>query len=349
MAYLFAIVGLSFLIIVHELGHMMIARLSGMRVQTFSVGFGPVLLRWRGRRTAYQLALIPLGGFVQIVGMNPHEEIAADDPGSYANKSALARIGTIVAGPLTNYLTASVLMIAITLAWGAPRREHAVGQVAKGTPAAAVGLKPGDRIEAVDGKPTPTIDELVGRIQSSRGRTMQLRVRRDGKLVPMEVAAKKDGESYRLGFQFAYQLGFTDVEPGRAVLAGLYYPIEESRRALASLGQVLGKLFKGDVSDAKQMGGVVEIVYQLSQSFRESIPLALLFLAMLSAYLGLFNLLPVPALDGGRLLFLFSSILLRRPINQKLEHTVHTVGFLILIGLILMVTYCDVARRVVGP
>lgn len=349
MAYLFAILGLSLLIIVHELGHMWVARISGMRVHTFSVGFGPALLRWRGKRTVYQLALIPLGGYVQIAGMNPHEEIPADDPGSYANKSAVARVATIVAGPLTNYLAASVLMIGIMLAWGAPRWEHGVGLVVKDSPAAAAGLKAGDRIESMDGKPTPSIGAVLEQIRASSGRPITVQIRRDKTPLLLSITPKKKGESYLIGIAFTRKVAFSEIKPGGAVLLGLYYPIHESRKALAALGQVISKLAQGDVSDAKQMGGFVEIVYQLSESFKESTALALIFLAMLSAYLGLFNLLPIPALDGGRLLFLFSSILLRRPINQRVEHAIHTVGFLILISLILLVTYCDVARRVAGP
>ena len=350
MAYVFAIVGLSLLIIVHELGHMWVARLSGMRVETFSVGFGPALVRWRGRRTVYQLALIPLGGYVQIAGMNPHEEIEPGDPGSYANKGALARIGTIVAGPLTNYVAASVLMIGIMLAWGAPHYQHAVGMVQKGSPAARAGLEQGDQIEAIDGKKTPKIEDVINGIQAGQGKPAEVWLRRGDRRLRVMISPekKKDEDSYRIGVGFSRRVAFSKVTSGSAVLAGLYYPVHEAQRGLAALGQLFDKLFQGDLSGAKQMGGVVEIVYQLSASFRESIALALIFLAMLSAWLALLNLLPVPALDGGRLLFLLVGAALRRPINQRVEHAIHTVGFLLLVGLLLLVTYCDVARRM-GP
>jgi len=350
MAYVFAIVGLSLLIIVHELGHMWVARLSGMRVETFSVGFGPALVRWRGRRTVYQIALIPLGGYVQIAGMNPHEEIEPDDPGSYANKGALARIGTIVAGPLTNYVASSLLIIGIALAWGEPDWQHAVGLVQEGSPAARAGLAKGDQIEAIDGKKTPNIEDVIHGIQGGGGKASRLTVRRGERRVELTVTPEKqkDEDSYRIGVGFSRKLAFSGISAGAAVRYGLEYPLVQAQRGLSALGQLFDKLFQGDLSGAKQMGGVVEIVYQLSASFRESTALALMFLAMLSAWLALLNLLPVPALDGGRLLFLIVGAVLRRPINQRVEHAIHTVGFLLLVGLLLLVTYCDVARRM-GP
>lgn len=347
VAYVFAILGLSVLIIVHELGHMWVARLSGMRVETFSIGFGPALLRWRGRRTVYQLAMIPLGGYVQIAGMNPHEELPPDDPGSYANKGAFARIATIVAGPLTNYLTAALVMIGITLTWGAPHWQSStdVGMVQKDSPAAKAGVRKGDRVRGIDGTLTRSVEEVITAVQKRGGAAVQVTVKRGDRHLRLKVKPEETSAGYRIGVHFTRKLAFGEISAGEAVLKGLYYPIHEARKGLSALGKMFGKLFQGDLSGAKQVGGFVEIVYQLSESFKESTALALIFLAMLSAWLALLNLLPVPALDGGRLLFLLTGVLLRRQINQRLEHTIHTIGFLLLVGLLLMVTYCDVVRR----
>lgn len=344
MAYLFAILGLSMLIVVHEAGHMITARLSGMRVNTFSVGFGPTLIRWRGRKTTYQLALIPLGGYVQIAGMNPHDKVPKDDPGSYANKSLLRRFATIFAGPLTNYLLAMVMMVGVMLAWGFPYNSSQIHEVDKGSPAQKGGLKDGDLILAIDGKRVATSGDVLSAVRQSKGKPLELIVQREKKQ-RLRVTPKKEKESFRIGISF--RLKFADVSAKDAVIQGIAFPLEQSRRALVSLGKFLGDLFSSRPTE-QQVGGPVEIIHQLKMSFEQSIVMAIVFLAMLSAYLGLFNLLPVPALDGGRLLFLITTMVSRRPINQRVENTVHTVGFILLLALIGLVTYCDFARHLGG-
>lgn len=345
MAYLFAILGLSLLIIVHEAGHMITARLSGMRVNTFSVGFGPTLIRWRGRKTTYQVALIPLGGYVQIAGMNPHDKVSEDDPGSYANKSLYRRFATIFAGPLTNYLLAMVMMVGVMLAWGFPYNSSQIHEVDKGSPAEKDGLKDNDLIVSIDGKKVATSGDVLSAVRQSAGKPLALVVRRAGREQQLRVTPKKDKEGYRIGISF--KLKFADVSAKDAVIQGIAFPVKQSRRALVSLGKFLGDLFSSRPTE-QQVGGPVEIIHQLKMSFEQSIVMAIVFLAMLSAYLGLFNLLPVPALDGGRLLFLITTMVSRRPINQRIENTVHTVGFILLLALIGLVTYCDFARHLGG-
>jgi len=334
-----AILALGLLIVVHELGHMMVARLSGMRVERFSVGFGPPLLRWRGKKTTYQLALIPLGGFVEIAGMNPHEQLAPDDQGSYAKKSPWRRFATILAGPLTNYLFAIVIMIAVGLAWGLPRWQLSVGEVLKGSAAEAAKLQPGDSLLSVAGKPVTGAEGVIEIIAASEGRPLTLELERNGQRRKVTVSARRDDDTWRIGIGFARKLSFTSLSVKGALLLGLLYPVDQTRAVLSGLGQ----LFKRKVS-LKQVGGPVEIIRQLTMSFKEGLAMALLFLAMLNVYLGLFNLLPIPALDGARLVFLGFTIITRRPVNQKVEAAVHTVGFIVLLGLILLVTYKDLAR-----
>jgi len=318
---------------------MLVARLSGMRVDRFSVGFGPSLLQWRGQKTVYQLALIPLGGFVQIAGMNPQEKLAADDPGSYANKTAGARFATILAGPATNYLCSMVIMVGVMLSFGLPRWQQVVADVAPASPAAQSGLKSGDTILAIDGKSVTTAGEIIEIIGQSKGRTLTVTVARGAPKVALRVTPRAEDDTYRIGIQFGRKLSFAPLAAGKAVLLGLLYPFDQTRGVLSGLGQ----LFSGRVS-VKQVGGPLEIVRQLKMSFEESFALALIFLAMLNVYLGLFNLFPIPALDGGRLVFLSYTIVTGRPVNQRVENAIHTVGFVLLFGLILLITYGDLAR-----
>jgi regulator of sigma E protease len=345
MASVFALLGLAVLIVVHELGHMAVARLAGMRVDRFSIGFGPTLLRWRGRKTSYQVALIPLGGFVQIAGMNPQEQLPAGDPGSYANKSPAARFATILAGPLTNYVCAMLVMIGVALVWGLPhwQRTTVVAEVDKGRPAAAAGFRAGDVVQSIDAKAVTTTDEVVALITASKGRELRVAVLRGGATQVLRVRPRESDGVYTVGIMFGQKLAFAALPAGLALEYGATYPFKESQRALGGLKL----LFTGKVS-VKQVGGPVEILRQLKISFEESIAMALVFLAMLNVYLGLFNLMPIPALDGGRLVFLIFTMVTRRAVNARLENAIHTVGFVLLLGLILLITYRDLARILGG-
>jgi regulator of sigma E protease len=341
MTSLLALLALAALIVVHELGHMFVARLAGMRVDKFSIGFGPTLLRWRGRKTTYQIALIPLGGFVQIAGMNPHEQVAADDPGSYANKTPSARFATILAGPLTNYVFSMVLMVGVMLTWGLPRWQNTliIADVQQGRPAARGGLRAGDVVEAIDGHVLRSTEEAMAQIQASKGRPLQLRLRRGGQIVQTAVSPTVREGALSIGVHFGSDLTFSPLARRTALALGAIFPLIESQKALRGLKQ----LFSGKVS-VKQVGGPVEILRQLKMSFEASLAMAIVFLAMLNVYLGLFNLLPVPALDGGRLVFLVYTMVSRRAVNQRVENAIHTVGFIVLLGLILVVTYRDIVR-----
>jgi regulator of sigma E protease len=339
VAILLAIVGLGLLIVVHELGHMLVARAMGMRVERFSIGFGPTLVRWRGRRTTYQLALVPLGGFVQIAGMNPHEKLAPDDRESYASKSPTARFLTILAGPATNYLFAIVIMVGVTLAWGLPRPQLSVDTLVPGAPAEAAGLRPGDRFLSVAGRPASEPEAVIELIGASKGRPLPVRVERDGRTLLLEVVPRLEEGTYKIGVGFGGKIAFEPMSARNALLFSLVFPIDRTIAVLSGLG----KLIRGKVS-VKQVGGPVEIVRQLTHSFREGLGFSLLFLALLNVYLGLFNLLPIPALDGARLVFLGFTMVSRRPVNQRVENLVHTIGFVVLLGLILLVTYRDILR-----
>ncbi len=338
MSYFLAFIALGVLILVHEAGHMWVARLCKMRVDKFSIFFGPPILRWHGKKTTYQLATVPLGGFVQIAGMNPQERLADDDPGSYQNKAAWKRFATIFAGPGINYLFAMVIMASVALTWGLPYYRTAIGDITKDFPAAAAGLKPRDVIIAIDDHEVLTASAVKAAIKKSAGKPLTFRVEREGKLVELRVTPKKTKDGFLIGVHFGRQVKFHAITAGGALLYAVEYPFAHSTKVLASLWKVITRKTKA------QLGGPVEIVRQLKMSFEQSFVMALLFMAMLNVLLGLFNLLPLPALDGGRLIFLVIEIVTRRRVNQRIENTVHTAGFLLLIGLLLLVTYGDLKR-----
>jgi len=173
-------------------------------------------------------------------------------------------------------------------------------------------------------------------------------VERDGQPVSLQVTPRREKDSYRIGIGFGNKITFTRLDVGGALLYSLYFPVDKTREVLSGLGTYFHKLFRrlfhGGEASSQQMGGPLEVIRQLSLAFREGLAISLLFLALLNVYLGLFNLLPVPALDGSRLMFLGFTMISRRPVNQRAENMVHTVGFVVLLGFILLVTYRDILR-----
>ncbi len=336
MDTLIAVVAIGVLILVHEAGHFALARAFGMRAEVFSIGFGPPLLSLKGKRTEYRLSILPLGGYVRIAGMTPGEETGEEDAASFSNKPLWQRFLVLFAGPFTNWLFAFLLLAALMVGGlERPSPEPVIGKVKDGTPAATAGLHPGDRVLSVDGQPIASWKELVAAIGAHRGQPMELKLaRRDEelRLTPTVGASGRLGvvpstvvERYALG----KALGLAFVQTGQIVsanLAGLW-------EALRGRGEA-------------QLIGPVGIVGETVEAVRASPSTLALMLVMISLALSLMNLLPLPALDGGRLLFIGIAAIRKRPVSASVEAAIHAAGFVLLLGLILWATWGDIARRV---
>jgi regulator of sigma E protease len=342
-SYLVAALGLAVLMIVHEGGHYVAARRFGMRVQKFSIGFGPTLYRHRppGSPTTYQVAIIPFMAYVQIAGMNPYEETDPKDPGSYANASLWARVVTIAAGPLANYFFASVLMFFGFLRGGnlvVDDVSMKVSVSAEG-PAHAADMRDGDKVLLVNGESIKDWDQLKKAIGAHPGDSIAITVQRDGAPVEIHVTPLPKGDKYEGKILIGPDAKVVAVTAGEALVLSLTEPpkvVYDLVRGLART--ILGK-------EKPELSGPVGIVKQTSAAVRSGAANTLKFLGMLSAYLGGFNLLPFPALDGGRLLFLgFEAASRRRP-NAKVEARVHAVGLLMMLTLIAFVTYTEVLPK----
>jgi regulator of sigma E protease len=330
-----AILALGVLIIVHEGGHFLIARLSGMRVDRFSIGFGPTLLSFKRGETIYQIAAIPLGGFVQIAGLNPGEEgIATDDPRAYPNRPAWQRLATIFAGPGTNYVFAALIMILSCLAWGVPVSGKApmVGAIHEGKPAAAAGFQLGDEIVSIDGKPVTETGQVSPLINASQGRPVTVQLLRDGQPKSLVVKPAKDHDDYRIGIEVWPKEETVAASVGECVKYGLMFPINYSRFILHGFGEIFAGRQKAEFS------GPIGIIKVMQRQISQGAKNALSIIAIISVYLGLFNLLPLPALDGGRLVFLGWELISRRKVNQMIEQRIHMVGMVVLLGFLVYVT-----------
>ena len=340
--YLVAILGLAVLMVAHESGHYFAARKFGMRVVRFSIGFGPRI--WRHKPpdsdTVYQVALIPFLAYVQIAGMNPYEENDPNDAGSYANASLWARIVTIAAGPLTNYFFASVLIFFGLLIGGKEVADDAsMKVVVEAGPAQVAGMQTGDRVLAVNGQDVHNWDELRKVVSAHPGEAVDLSIERDGQTLHETVTpgprATRTRASFTCGCRRTSQAVGVREAATMSVIAPPIFVYENVR----AIGRVLaGK-------EKLQVNGPVGIVKETARQAKTGPGVLLQFLGMLSAYLGAFNLLPFPALDGGRLLFLGAEAVSRRKPDAKVEARVHAVGLLMLLTLIACVTYADVIAK----
>ena len=340
--YLVAILGLAVLMVAHESGHYFAARKFGMRVVRFSIGFGPRI--WRHKPpdsdTIYQVALIPFLAYVQIAGMNPYEDNDPKDPGSYMNASLWARIVTIAAGPLTNYFFASVLIFFGLLIGGKEVVDDASMKVVVMPGSAQVaGLESGDKILEVSGTAVHNWDELKKQISAHPGEPVDIALERGGETLHKSVTpgAKGDKNEGLIGVKVP-----THMEP-----VGLAEASKECiiGPPLVVYGTVVGIVHVITGKEKLQVNGPVGIVKETAHQAETGPGRLLQFLGVLSAYLGAFNLLPFPALDGGRLLFLGAEAVSRRKPDAKIEARVHAIGLLMLLTLIAFVTYADVIAK----
>jgi len=328
------------LVIVHELGHFAMARLSRMRVERFSVGFGPVLLRSQRGDTEWAVSAVPFGGYVKIAGMGAGEEIDPADAGAYANQAAWRRFLVILAGPAMNYLFAVALAAAMLASMGfrEPDPSPVLGEVVAGGAAARAGLEPGDRVLSVDGRPVESWGALVAEVVAHPGLPARLSVRR-GAGAPLEIVATPDpvGGIGRIGVGPAMRE--VRASPAEALPAGVRLTNQRAGEILAGLGQMVSGRQRAELR------GPVGIAQEMAKSARAGAAPFITIVWFISIALGLFNLLPLPALDGGRLVFLVYEIVTRRRVNQRVENIVHMAGFVALFGLLLAVTvFGDLAR-----
>ncbi|HYG69297.1 MAG TPA: M50 family metallopeptidase [Anaeromyxobacteraceae bacterium] len=338
LAILAAVLAVSLLIVVHEAGHQLAARLSGMRVERFSIGFGPVLLAFRRGDTEYAISALPLGGYVRIRGMGPGEDVAPDDPTAYANQPAWRRFLVILAGPAMNYLTA-IVIAAVLLMVGLPVPDAAprVGDLVPGMPAAEAGLRAGDHIEAVDGVPVASFLELLRELQRHPGERIVLEVERAGDALQIPIVPRDVGGVGRVGFSQARAI--VKEPPGDALVQGFVRTNEGFAAQLAGFGQVFAR------QGGAELSGPVGIAQELVRGAREGAVRFFTLVWTISIALALLNLLPIPALDGGRLVFLGYEMVTRRRVSERVEGYVHFAGFVLLVGLLLAVTvFGDLAR-----
>ena len=343
------VIVLSVLIFFHELGHFIVARLFGVGVEKFSLGFGPRLFGKKIGTTDYRISAIPLGGYVKMVGEEPDAEIdPADIPFSFTHKHVFKRILIVAAGPLFNFLLAIIIFFGLFQISGTYILKPSVGQVETGSPADTGGLEKGDLILSIDGYTVTSWQDMSEIIYRSMGKTLSLSVRRGESVILIEIAPViktmqnifgEDRDRYVIGISASGEAITKDLNPFQAMAESIVqtYKITE----LTVLSVV--KLVQG-VIPAKTLGGPILIAQMAGQQAKAGATNLFFFIAVISINLAILNFLPIPVLDGGHLLFFFIEAIKGSPVNTKMREIAQQAGIFVLIFLMILVFYNDFTR-----
>jgi regulator of sigma E protease len=343
---LWAVVVLGVLIFIHELGHFLVAKRAGVCVLKFSLGFGPKIAGFKRGDTEYVLSALPLGGYVKMLGEDPKEEVA-DRERAFSAKPVGVRSAIIMAGPGANFLLAVVIFWAVFMI-GVPTLTTRIGDVMDGFPAKAAGLLPGDRIVALDGRPVERWEELARQIHQSPGRPVRLTTEREGRRFDLTVEPKTTTQKNIFGEE--QEVGLLGIAPAEEFLTDRANPITAFGLAVYKtydLSRLIlvtfVKLIQG-VVPAKTIGGPLLVAQMAGEQARAGVLHLLFFTALLSINLGILNLLPIPILDGGHLLFSVIEAIKGKPVSLRNREMAQQVGLALLVALMIVAFYNDIFR-----
>ena len=341
---------LGALIFFHELGHFAVAKSMGIGVRTFALGFGKKVAGFTLGGTEYRLCLVPLGGYVQLVGESPGEELSReDDPGeSFSRRPPWQRMLVVAAGPVFNFVLALVIYAGIFLIVGQRMLAPTIGSVLDNTPAQQAGLRSGDRIVSIQGEPINYWHQLAEHIQGAAGERLLLRVERGDTLRTFRVTPRMEttenifGEQVevaRIGIEVAGDAIYRDLGPLEALGAGAKQTWQVVRLTILGLVKIIQQAVP-----LKSLGGPILIAKLVGEQAQQGLVDVLSLTALISVNLGILNLLPVPVLDGGHLLFFGLETVLGRPVDPKWREMAMRVGLSLLIALMILVIYNDLFR-----
>lgn len=333
LSYIAAMLLFCFVIASHEFGHFITAKLFGIRVNEFSIGMGPLIYSSKKGETEYSLRALPIGGFCAIEGEDGEGE---ETERSFGNKPWWQRTIVLAAGAMMNILTCFIILMVVITAVG--QASKVLANVSEGLPAWNAGMRPGVEITAIDGEACETWADVCEAIDGSMGREITVTALsggKDGVTADYSCTPVKGGDGrYIIGIQCAL----------------VKNPIKSFSTAISMMGsystaiiQWLGTLVKGQAS-MDEVSGVVGIVSMTAQQARQGLASISLFMAMISLNVGIFNLLPIPALDGGRILFVLIRALSGGRLSAEAEAKVHMIGMILLLGLMVFLVFNDIGR-----
>lgn len=341
------IVVLSILVIVHEFGHFIVAKKTGVHVERFSIGFGPEILGITKGGTRYLISLIPLGGYVKLAGETEEEPIKGEK-WEYLSRTVGERSRIIFAGPLLNYILAFFIFSFVFII-GYPTLTATVGEVLENYPGASAGIKPGDRILKINGHDVNYWEDVTRIVHTNKGSEIKLLIKRDSGLIDVIVTPKP--QEVRTIFGSKKTVGLIGIMPTNDVVYVKYGIIKSVYMGAKKLFMLTYLTYRalwasltGAIPFKESITGPVGIFYITGQAARLGFVYLLHLMGILSASLAIFNLLPVPVLDGGHLLFLLVEKVRRKPLSHKMQESITQVGLALLICLMAFVFYNDFMR-----
>lgn len=343
------IVVLGVLIFVHEFGHFLIAKLLGVRVEIFSLGFPPKLISRKIGETDYRLSVVPLGGYVKLLGENPNDEVPPELlPRSFLHRPLWQRAAIVLAGPAFNFFFAVLALFAVFSLNGLPYLTTEVGRVLEGTPAERAQLRKGDIILKVDEVPVKRWDDLASQIRKRGGQPVTLTLKRQDQVLKVRLTPeKREGVNifgqkimaYQIGVASAERLALESLSPGRALGEGLKYSLNIAYLTFQSIYKLIVRELPMDT-----LGGPIMIAQVAGRQAEMGFSYLVQFMAVLSVNLTLLNLLPIPILDGGHLVFLFLEAVRGKPLALKHRELAQAVGMMLILTLMFLVFYHDLLR-----
>jgi regulator of sigma E protease len=351
MSSVFAfVIVLGVLIFFHELGHFLIARVFGVGVETFSLGFGPRILGKKIGITDYRISAVPLGGFVKMVGEEPDSEVEPDQVGlSFTHKHVFKKILIVAAGPVFNFLLAAVIFFGLFYVYGLMVLKPVVGKVDEKGPAFSAGLRENDQILSINTIAITSWDDMANLIESSNGNDLDISFLRQEEIKSVTVVPElkitknlfgEDTRRYMIGIASSGDVFFKKLNTYQAANESVGQVYKISKLTLISLV----KMIQGTISAKDNLGGPIQIAQMAGKFYNEGVANFISFIAFLSITLAVVNFFPIPVLDGGHILFFLVELITRRPVNIKVREMSQRAGVFVLVLLMVFVFYNDIMR-----
>jgi regulator of sigma E protease len=353
MTTLFAfIIVLGILIFFHELGHFLLAKINGVGVLKFSLGFGPAIIKKRIGETEYRISAIPLGGYVKMLGENvlDEEEITHIDlDRSFSNKGLKARAAIVAAGPAFNLLLA-IFIYTIIAWWGIPAYAPVIGDLLDASPAYKAGLMSGDRIVSIDGNPVELWEDIsILLSDASPDKRVEMTIQREENLFTIHVSPVMTKDKNIFGEEVERPMigisrGDEIITKRLGFLSGIGYGLAKTYQVIELTGIAIKKMVDGTLDIKESLGGPILIAQVSGETFKAGMMPFFFMIAFVSINLGLINLLPIPILDGGFLLFFLIEGITGKPIEGRPREIAQQIGLFLLILLMLFAFYNDLMR-----